>query len=597
MSATARERAKGSRALDGVQLAILHKRLEGVCRKMANTLFRTGRSGVLNMARDFSCCLVSADNDLLATAESLPIHVLIGPDMMCAAMQEFHPALQRGDAFLHNSPYHGNSHPADHTILVPVIDEVGTHHFTVVAKAHQADCGNSIPTTYHGTARDVYQEGSLIFPAVRVQRNYRDIDDIVRMCEMRIRVPEQWHGDYLAELGAARIGEREMIKLADEVGWDMLHSFKQQWLDYSEQRMIEALRAMPAGRRTTTSSHDPIPGAPDGVNVKVAVEVKPDEAIVEVDLRDNQDCLPCGLNLSEACARTGALVGIFNSIDHTVPPNAGSFRRVRLHLREGCVVGIPKHPTSCSVATTNVADRVENATQRALAELADGYGLAEVGAVIPPSCGVISGHDPRSGRPYVNQLIAGIGGGAAAPAVDAWLTIATVGNGGLCYQDSIEVDELRFPMLFRSRRFMTDSGGAGRTRGGAGAFVEYGPLEGEMEVGYVSDGTLNPAKGARGGAEGAPARQYKRDRDGALHEVDAFAQLRLRAGETVVSQSCGGGGYGSPLARDPRRVAHDVAEGWVSAEQARAVYGVVLGPDGAPDQGETERLRRAADRS
>ena len=65
--------------MDGVRLAILNKRFEGICRKMANTLFRTGRSGVLNTARDFSCCIVTADCDLLATAESLPIHVLSGP--------------------------------------------------------------------------------------------------------------------------------------------------------------------------------------------------------------------------------------------------------------------------------------------------------------------------------------------------------------------------------------------------------------------------------------------------------------------------------------------------------------------------------------
>ncbi|HJN59711.1 MAG TPA: hydantoinase B/oxoprolinase family protein, partial [Alphaproteobacteria bacterium] len=81
----------GVAPLDGVQLAILNKRLEGVCLKMANTLYRTGRSGVLNSARDFSCVLVTASNQLLNVSDSLPIHVLRGADMMAAAMQEFHP--------------------------------------------------------------------------------------------------------------------------------------------------------------------------------------------------------------------------------------------------------------------------------------------------------------------------------------------------------------------------------------------------------------------------------------------------------------------------------------------------------------------------
>ncbi|MBM3518538.1 MAG: hydantoinase B/oxoprolinase family protein, partial [Alphaproteobacteria bacterium] len=158
-------------ARDGVRLAIPNNRFEAIARKMANTLLRTGRSGVLNIARDFSCCVITAGDELLATAESLPIHVLSGPDLMAKSMKVFHPSLRRGDAFLHNSPYHGCSHPADHTILVPVIDDDGVHRFTVLAKAHQADIGNSIPTTYHGTARDVYEEGALIFPAVQVQRD------------------------------------------------------------------------------------------------------------------------------------------------------------------------------------------------------------------------------------------------------------------------------------------------------------------------------------------------------------------------------------------------------------------------------------------
>jgi N-methylhydantoinase B len=167
---------------DGVRLALLSNRFEGIARKMANTLMRTGRSGVLNIARDFSCCIVTRDHHLLTSADSLPIHVLSGPDLMAKSMLEFHPTLRRGDAFLHNSPYHGCSHPADHTILVPVVDDEGIHRYTVLAKAHQADCGNSVPTTYMAQARDVYEEGALIFPAIRVQEDYQTLDDIVRMC-------------------------------------------------------------------------------------------------------------------------------------------------------------------------------------------------------------------------------------------------------------------------------------------------------------------------------------------------------------------------------------------------------------------------------
>ncbi len=586
------ERANNKIVLDGVQLAIINKRLETICTKMANTLLRTGRSGVLNSARDFSCVIVTAEDELLCVNEVLPIHVLSGPDIMSRTMKEFHPNLKRGDAYLHNSPYHGNSHPADHTILVPVIDDDGVHHFTVLAKAHQADCGNSIPTTYMASARDVYHEGALIFPAVKVQENYKNVDDIIRMCQMRFRVPEQWWGDFLATLGSARIGERELQVLAEDVGWETLHTFARQWFDYSEQRMKAALRKMPAGRSTATTKHDPFPGAPDGIPVKVTVDVSPDKPMIEVDLRDNPDTYPCGLNLSEACARTAAMIGVFNSIDPTVPPNAGSSRRIQVHLREGSCVGIPRHPTSCSVATTNLADRVGNATARAIAELAEGYGMASTGCILPPSTGVISGCDPRTDKLFVNQLFVGWGGGAAAPHTDAWLSVGHIGNSGLSYQDSIELNELRFPIRFRRRLCIVDSGGAGRTKGGEGFYVEFGPIDCEMAVAYTSDGNINAPEGVRGGLSGGAARQYTRDLEGNLQEVDACTQVVLNPRENIVSISCGGGGYGSPLERDARRVAMDVLEGWVSAEKARSRYGVVLNEDTTVDETATKILRR-----
>jgi N-methylhydantoinase B len=561
--------------LDGAELAILDNRLQGIARKMANTLLRSARSGVINRARDFSCCIVTAGCELIAAAESLPIHVLSGPDLMARAMMTFHPQLGPGDAFLHNSPYHGCSHAADHTLIVPVFDKQGTHRFTVLAKAHQADIGNSVPTTYYGAARDVYEEGALIFAAVQVERNWQPIDDVLRMCRLRIRVPDQWWGDYLAMLGAARIGERELTDLGEEIGWDTLDAFSLQWLNYSERLTEAAIRALPAGDASASSTHDPFPGTPEaGIPITAKVRVDPHAGRIVVDLTDNPDCLPCGLNLSEACARTAAMIGVFNSIDHTVPKNAGSFRRIEVRLRENCIAGIPRHPTSCSVATTNVADRVANAVQCAIAELAEGFGMAEVGAVIAPAAGVVSGVDPRTGKRFVNQVFLGFSGGAGAPRADAWMSVSHVGNGGLCFQDSIELAELYQPIHIGVRRLVQDSEGAGAQVGAPAMLVEFSPVGTEIEIGYVSDGVVNTPQGVRGGLAGTGADQRIRRADGQEETLPACAQILVRPGETVISRACGGGGYGPPLARAPAQIRHDVAERWITPERARLVYGL-----------------------
>jgi N-methylhydantoinase B len=587
--------ANGDAGFDGVELALLSNRLDGIVKKMANTLLRTGRSGVLNMARDFSCCIVTADHQLLTATESLPIHVLSGPDIMARSMAEFHPELRRGDAFLHNSPYHGCSHPADHTILVPVIDDAGRHRFTLEAKAHQADIGNSIPTTYHARARDVYEEGALMFPAVRIQRDYRNIEDIVRMCRLRIRVPDQWWGDYLAMIGAARIGERELTALGEEIGWDRLDAFATHYFDYSEARMIAALRTLPAGEAGHSSTHDPIPGTPEeGVRISVSVLVDPEAATVDVDLRDNPDAMPCGLNLSESCSRTAAMVGVFNSIDHTVPKNAGAFRRINVHLREGCVVGIPKHPTSCSAATTNVADRVSNSVQASMAKISERIGLAECGASSPPAAAVVSGTNPETGRPYVNQVFLGRTNGAASAHTDAWWTIGHVGNAGMCFLDSVELDELRLPIYVHARGFVPDSEGAGRQCGAPQGFAVFGPRAGSMSLIYNSDGSINGPQGVCGGLGGANAGQEKLTANGQQEEVPRVGQVILDAGELMVSRSCGGGGFGPPVERAPELVCRQVSEGFLSPARAREVYRVAIGEDGTVQEDETARLRATA---
>jgi N-methylhydantoinase B len=125
-------------------------------------------------------------------------------------------------------------------------------------------------------------------------------------------------------------------------------------------------------------------------------------------------------------------------------------------------------------------------------------------------------------------------------------------------------------------------------------FVEFGPVGCEMEVGYVSDGTINGPKGVRGGLAGASSKQFKRLTSGELVELPGGAMLHLGDGETVLSYSCGGGGYGRPETRDPELVRRDVDEGYLSKDRARSVFAVVINAAGKVDVAATDALRSAA---
>ncbi|MGB1884769.1 MAG: hydantoinase B/oxoprolinase family protein [Gammaproteobacteria bacterium] len=581
--------------LDPVLLAVISNRLDSIVREMTNTLLRSARSAVIAMSRDFSCCVVTGQHELLATAEAAPVHVF-GTHLQAQSMADLHADFRAGDAFLHNDPYLGNTHPGDHTILVPVFVG-GEHLFTAIAKAHQADIGNSIPTTYHAAAKDIYEEGALIFPCVKVQQDYQDIDDIIRMCRRRIRVPDQWYGDYLAAIGAARIGERRLEALVEHYGVDVIRQFIREWFDYSERRMVAEIKKLPKQRLENTTQHDPIPGVvPDGIPLKVVLELDPDEGMIDIDLRDNIDCLPCGLNESEACATNNVMTGVFNCLEHDIPHNAGTFRRIRVHLRENCVVGIPRFPHSCSVATTNVGDRLVNATQSAFAAMAEGWGLAEGNTALGAGAGVISGTDARkSDKAYVNQMFLMGGGGPASSDSDGWVNLLIPVGAGLLYRDSVELDEQKYPVLIKSVRLLPDSGGAGRYRGAPGTEVVYGPRQHSMQVVAAPDAWQSPPRGVRGGADGTPSEDHIVHTDGRETQVEGFVNVELQPGEFIRGRDCGGGGYGPPHERDVTRVLKDVAEKWVSREQAEKVYGVVFKSDlpWTVDEEATTRKREA----
>ena len=582
-----------SKNFDAIRTAVIANKIDGIVREMTNTLLRSARSAVINSARDFSCVILTAEDELLAAAEGIPVHVF-GAQLQAQALRAAHPELREGDAYLDNNPYVGNSHAADHTILVPVFVD-GEHLFTAVTKAHQADIGNSIPTTYHAAAKDVYEEGALIFPTVKVQSDYENVDDVIRMCRSRIRVPSQWYGDYLASVGAARIAERRLKELVAKYGIETVKKFMRDWLDYSEKMMTKAIENLPAAKLHNTGRHDAfLPYLPDGLEIDARIEIKPEEGLIHVDLTHNGPNVDCGLNLTEATTRAAVFSGIFNAIPLRIPKNSGAFRRVVIDMNEGSAVGKPLFPHSCSVATTNVTDRLINCVGAAFAQLGEPYGVAEGAVGVGVGYAVLSGTDRRSGEAFVNQVCVTANGGPGSAHADGWVTYGVPCVSGLMYRDSVEVDEVKMPILYKHLRLVADTGGAGKFRGGPSFELAYTPKADPITVIYPCDGQVNPSKGVAGGSHGRTAEAWLEKADGSREKLANTATVVLNPGETIHGFDASGGGYGSPLERDPSLVLTDVLELWETAEHAKTVYGVeVVTTDNglAVDEAATSRRR------
>jgi N-methylhydantoinase B len=366
--------------------------------------------------------------------------------------------------------------------------------------------------------------------------------------------------------------------------------------------MAAAIAEFPTGRYVGHGVHDAF-GDFDAIPLKVVVDVDAAEGRVEIDLRRNPDCIPAGLNLSQATAVATTITGLLIALGADVPPNSGTFRRISVRLRENCIVGIPVHPTSCSCATTNLAARLQNLTQSLLAAGGEAFGSAEVGPSLGLGLAVISGHDMRPdsayyGKPYVNQLIVGNNGGGATPESDGWLTYQNPPNAALLYRDSVEVLEQKYPLAVQSLRLVPDSGGPGRFRGAPTVEVVYGPVAAPMSLAWCGDGYETPPAGIHGGHPGSRSGAVKIAADGSRELLPSMGHMVLEVGELVAAVENGGGGCGDPLERDRDAVLLDVLEGWVSEQSALETYGVVLtgaieDESLAIDQ-EATRVRRAS---
>jgi N-methylhydantoinase B len=361
---------------------------------------------------------------------------------------------------------------------------------------------------------------------------------------------------------------------------------------------IKAIAELPSGKVSKEILYDSETDLyPDGIPIRATVEVDAAQAMVTVDLRDNVDNLPLGINMTESTTKAACVTAVLNILGPDVPRCTGSFRRVNILMREGAAIGKPRFPAATSAATTNLCHALIPHLQSMFAELHSDLGTAYGTIGIPASCSVVSGFDQRINRSFVNQLFMGYWGGPAMHGHDGWLTYGSGASQGILWQSSVEVIEQQQPVIVEKLEIREDSAGAGKWEGAPGSVCVIRPRA--LPVRFVANSAsrINPPQGVAGGHGATSMRAARIDAAGKREELPISVDVTVKPGEKLVSESCGGGGFGDPIGRDPEKVLWSLLSGRISRQRAENVYRVALRDEGGQlsiDRPKTEALRKAS---
>ena len=553
--------------LDPVDYAVISQGLIAAAREMGAKLVRSAYSTVVREAADASAALMDRDGNIVAQAEMIPMQLgsMKTTFQACAALDPVEKLVE-GDFYMSNDPYNGAQHLPDVFIFSPVFFEGQVIGFSA-SVAHHLEFGGGAPGI-NANATDIYQEGLRIPPSRwNMERDWYG-GALERLIATNIRVPQLTMGDFNAQFAANGVGAGRLKQLAAKYGVAMLEAAMTELMDYSERRVRAALAEVPDG---TYRGEDRIDD--DGVNdepllICVAVTIAGDRA--HVDLAGTSDQVTRNLNSPKSStfsAAFTALKAVLTSAD--IPFNEGMKRPFTVDAPYGSLLN-PKPPAPVH-ARMLACYRVFNAVMKALAQavpekvIATGYDTTTALS--------ITHFDGERYRVIVEVLGGGYGGSEKLDGVSA-----VGGPLANCTNTPVEALDLDYD-FFRMTDYAlrTDSGGAGRHRGGLGYFRRYEILKDGSALTMYADRFRLAPEGLFGGLEGETA-YCTIERGGDLIEVAPKGIVPLQKDDILTIFTGGGAGYGDPSARERDQIARDLDDGLISAEAAMRYYGY---PDAA----------------
>lgn len=572
-------------AIDPILLEVLRNRLDAIADEMELTLLKSAASPIVKEGLDASAALFNVDGETVAQAAAIPIHLGALQFAAQRIVRAFPPQhMQDGDAFLLNDPYDGGTHLPDITLATPVFAE-GRAVALACTMCHHQDVGGRTPGSVPTDATELYQEGVIIPPIQLFRAGVLD-ENLLALLRRNVRLPDVFTGDLMAQVAAGRLGGLRLRELFATHGTAAVLDYIDELLARAEQLTRREIETIPDGEYRFEDYLDD-DGVELGRRVKIAVAVRVSGSRMTFDFTGTDPQVKGPFNSVPASTLSAVYYAIRAVSDPSIPNNGGCFRAVHAVLPEGTVVNPrPPAPVSCRTATIKrIADTILGALVRARPHR---MPAANSGTLLVLAFG---GRDPQTGHPFVASELAA-GGMGARPTKDGIDVIETdVSN---CMNIPVESVEMSFPLRIPRLRLWTDSGGAGRCRGGLGLEKVFEATATDVVISHRGERFASAPWGLHGGAPGACARAFIVRADGRREELSSKKMIVLHPGDQLWEYIAGGAGYGDPLDRDAALVLIDVLDRKISPEAARARYGVVLTPEGdAVDERATKECRES----
>jgi N-methylhydantoinase B len=508
--------------IDPITLEVARNRFAAIADEMGVVLRRTSLSPNIKERADCSAAVFTAEGEMLAQAEHIPVHLGSMPASVQACLERFEPV--PGTQYAVNDPYEGGTHLNDLTVLAPVFVD-GAHVAWVANRAHHADVGGEAPGSMPASAVRLEQEGHVVSPMVAV-RDGRWTEEFLAPFLAASRTPDERRGDLDGQMGSNAVAGRRLEELIRSEGLDSFTEVSEALLDYGERRTMAALADLPDG---VYEFEDFMEHGDRDVAIRVAVTVAGEG--LSADFTGSDPQVEANFNAVEAVTRSCLYYAVRVATDPTIPANGGCYRPIELTAPTGTIVNA-RAPAAVAAGNVETSQRIADVLLGALAQAApDRVPAAGQGTMN----NVLIGNDEFA---YYETVA---GGQGARPFRDGQSGIQT----GMTNTQNTPIESLHthYPFRVTAYTLRRDSGGGGRYSGGDGIHraIEF---RSSATLSLMGERRRNAPWGLAGGQPGATGEDWLVHATGDRERLPGKTTVEVESGDRLVVLTPGGGGWG-----------------------------------------------------